>query len=294
MNKPRSLIGNMSWSQSAGHASFVLAVSAYLTTDILDLRCMVIGATSLGMVFQYYTPISKPLRIPLYWNGLLLCINAFMASSLYYERHQAERMSPSMVQLYQDGMFGKRGFSRVEFCKLFQIAKQRHVTKGNVLIAEGKPNSKMFLLVDGKLVIECGGKQITSVSPHKFIGEMSFLEFLLNKEERKEGAVDNVCCYDNGDEYEYKYDDENESYQAYYRKESKQHDGKKGKEASLYSLATAHVVVASQNALVYEWDFDKMCRHLEHHHEVANALQAYISHDLRLKLEESNIKLLTS
>ena len=77
MNKERKHLNNSSLSQAAGHVSFVMAISAFAATDILDLRCLAIGATSLSMVFQYYRPI--PLSIPLKWNTLVLGINLFMA-----------------------------------------------------------------------------------------------------------------------------------------------------------------------------------------------------------------------
>ena len=56
--------------------------------------------------------------------------------------------------------------------------------------------------------------------------------------------------------------------------------------------STADVVVGAEGATVYEWDFDALQEYLDDQHEVKNAFSAYISHDLREKLRESNVKMI--
>ena len=98
MNTPRGFIGGLSLSQVAGHTPFVFAVAAFSVKDMLDLRCLAFSSTSLAMIFQYYRP--TPLVIPLKWNVFVLGINAFMATSLYLERRDADQMNDEMKQLY--------------------------------------------------------------------------------------------------------------------------------------------------------------------------------------------------
>ena len=250
MNKQRKVLNDVSFSQIAGHLSFIMATTAFAATDMLDLRCLAIGATSFSMIFQYYRP--TPLKIPLKWNTLLLGINCYMASCLYFERKQAQNMDETMLQVYKDGAFEKRGFSRVEFCKLFSISIKRTLNGGETLITGGKENKKMYFVASGSVRVRSDSKQIAVIDENGFVGEMSFLDVL----------TETPCPLSTE------------------------------KECTL-SLATADVVVDSNGATVYEWDFEELLNYLKLEHEVANALQTFISHDLREKLKASNVNLIT-
>ena len=93
------------------------------------------------MVFQYYRAV--PLWIPLKWNALLLIINGTMATALYLERRRADEMGPDLERLYEQGWFRKRGFSRVEFCRLLSQSRPRQLREGDVIAREGKPNDAL-------------------------------------------------------------------------------------------------------------------------------------------------------
>ena len=241
MNSPRAFIGGLSLSQVAGHTSFVFAIAAFSVKDMLDLRCLAISSTSIAMIFQYYRP--TPLVIPLKWNVFVLGINAFMATSLYLERRDADQMSDDMKELYVSGEFERRGFSNVEFNKLFSLAKRRELKPGEVLMYEGKQNTKIYFLVGGKVDIKSGKRRLANIDDSKFIGEMSFLDVL------------------------------------------------SGEDAAS-AKSTADVVVGAEGAIVYEWEFGALQEFFDDQHEVKNAFSAYISHDLREKLRESNVKMI--
>ena len=225
----------------AGHTSFVFAIAAFSVKDILDLRCLAMSSTSLAMIFQYYRP--TPLVIPLKWNVFVLGINAFMATSLYLERRDAENMNDDMKELFISGDFERRGFSNVEFNKLFSLAKRRELKAGEVIMHEGKPNSQMYFLVGGSVDIRSGNRRLASIDDTKFIGEMSFLDVLSGEDPAS-------------------------------------------------AKSTADVVVGVEGAAVYEWDFGALQSYLEDQHEVKNAFSAYIGHDLREKLRDTNVKML--
>ena len=175
-----------------------------------------------------------------------------MASCLYFERKQAQNMDETMLQVYKDGAFEKRGFSRVEFCKLFFISIKRTLNGGETLITGGKENKKMYFVASGSVRVRSDSKQIAVIDENGFVGEMSFLDVL----------TETPCPLSTE------------------------------KECTL-SLATADVVVDSNGATVYEWDFEELLNYLKLEHEVANALQTFISHDLREKLKASNVNLIT-
>lgn len=116
------VIPPFSWSEAAGHGSFVFLALSYLENDFLWLRmyafsgketiCIVtvtymflslvhvrIGIT-LSIIFQYYREI--PLWIPIRWNFLFLLINGVMIALLLKEQNDANNIqvgrSPSSTQ----------------------------------------------------------------------------------------------------------------------------------------------------------------------------------------------------
>jgi Popeye protein conserved region len=113
-------------SEICGNVSFVFVCIAYLNTDILRLRLLSTGSIALSILFQYYRAI--PLWIPIRWNGLLLAINTVMTASLIAERRRADNMPKDLEEIYIDGLFEARGFSKVEFVRLFGKASRLRET----------------------------------------------------------------------------------------------------------------------------------------------------------------------
>jgi hypothetical protein len=130
-----------SMSEIAGHASFICVCAAYLNTDILMLRILSMGSITLSIVFQFYRAI--PLWIPIRWNFLLLGINTTMTIALIVEKSRANNMPKDMEQLYEKGLFEQRGFSRVEFLRLFSKGKQYSLSKGSKIASHGSANTKL-------------------------------------------------------------------------------------------------------------------------------------------------------
>ena len=135
-------MGGMSLSELAGNVSFICAMAAFLNTDILVLRSLVMGGIGLSIIFQYYRTF--PLWIPIRWNVALLGINAIMATKLLWERHRANQMSSELEALYRDAHFEKRGFSRVEFCKLFDLGNKVQLKAGDTVARDGMENTKLY------------------------------------------------------------------------------------------------------------------------------------------------------
>lgn len=54
---------------------------------------------------------------------------------------------------------------------------RRHAARtGDVLIREGEPVRSLFVLLDGLVAIERGGKRINTSQPGEFLGELSFVD----------------------------------------------------------------------------------------------------------------------
>jgi hypothetical protein len=140
MNNQQGFLG-MSFSELAGHVSFVCATVAFVNTDILILRASAMSGITLSIIFQFFRPV--PLWIPIQWNFLLLAINGVMISTLISERHQANSMPPEMEKLFREAHFEKRGFCRVKFNKFFRMGKKVRYKTGDFLTRDGQANCKL-------------------------------------------------------------------------------------------------------------------------------------------------------
>lgn len=264
----RTLSG-YSLSEAAGHASFVGVCVAYLHTDIFMLRVLTMGTMSLSIVFQYYRAV--PLWIPIRWNALLLGINAFMTASLIVEERRASEMPPAMEGIYKEGHFRARGFSRVEFVRLFARAQRIELKQGTTLARDCQVNNKLYFVTQGSVRIERDGRQIALVHPNQFIGEMTFLNHLLVDDGCHDAKLHHLIVAADGVH----------GAKAAATDPPPSNDDD---DAGTTTIATADAVVQDKVAVAYWWDFDSLKCYLRGDREVSNALSAYMNHDLRAKL----------
>lgn len=166
----------MNISEFCGNAASILTLTAYTMTDMMELRITAICATILSLTFQYYRAV--PLWIPIRWNGVLLILNLTMVSTLYLERRRAQQMSPDLEQLYEKGQFQSRGFSRVEFLRLHDLASTVTLGPSKCLVKEGEAKNALYFLVDGSVHITKHphpDKVVAHLQPYHFLGEISLL-----------------------------------------------------------------------------------------------------------------------
>jgi len=170
-----------------------------------------------------------------------------MTASLILERTRADNMPADMENIYLEGHFEKRGFSKVEFLRLFEKATKVHVTKGAMLARDGQENKTLFFVVQGNINIQRKGQHIAEVTANHFIGEMTFLNYLL-ADESDENIKSSSSSKPSG------------------------------------TIATADATVVTDELVAYVWSFDSLTEYLSGEREVRNALSAYMNHDLRAKL----------
>jgi len=270
----RTLAG-YSLAEAAGHISFVGVCVAYLHTDIFMLRVLSTGSISLSILFQYYRAV--PLWIPIRWNVLLLGINTFMTVSLILEERRADEMPPAMEDIYREGHFKARGFSRVEFMRLFARAERVSLKRGTTLARDHQVNNKLYFVTQGSVRIDKQGRQIALVAPNQFIGEMAFLNHLLVDDGGGHDAEIHHPSATAGECYGAK--------TAATTGIPSSNDGNEDSRAT--NMATANAVVHDEVTVAYRWDFDSLKDYLRGDREVSNALSAYMNHDLRAKLVSS-------
>mmetsp|Transcript_27184 Transcript_27184/g.51506 ORF Transcript_27184/g.51506 Transcript_27184/m.51506 type:complete len:299 (+) Transcript_27184:125-1021(+) len=247
-NEPRSIFKDESLSNVCGHLSFCLLGASYVTQDILSLRCLAMGGISLSIVFQYFRTL--PLWIPIRWNSLFLAINGFMVAFLVKERTEANLMAPWQRQLYETE-FAHMGFTEVEFCRLLETSKKLKKAKGAMVCIEGVPQDKMYFVLSGEIEVKSKGEAAASEHLTRTIATITDNSFI--------GEM---------------------TFLAHLQEISAQ---------PAAEVATASCV-CSKETEVLEWNFSDLVMYLKlpANRGVANALQAKLSNDLRLKLKTLN------
>jgi len=236
-------------------------------TDILALRVTAISATLLVLTYQYYRKV--PLWIPIRWNFVLLLLNITMVSQLVIERQRARQMAPELERLYAQGKFQERGFSRVEFLRLYELAETVTLPAGHVLVEEGRAKDSLHFVLKGTVLVQKHNVTVAQLDAFHFVGEISLLTRLIVTEPV-------VSSHNNNND-----NDENDSVDDPKNPESQQQQ--QSPTTQFHSAASADVVVEKE-ATFLKWDFETLVPYLHQDRQVRNALQAFINYDLTSKL----------
>ena len=158
-------------SEVFGHAAFLLAGTAFLDPDILNLRMLSVASGAATLIFTYFHPVGHPLWLPFGWNLIFMAINAGHIAAIANERREADNLPPQAVELWK-AVFEHHGVSAVDFHKLLSAGTWTTLRKGATLQEEGKPSASVFLLVQGGADVSVSGKKSHRVYSHQFIGDM--------------------------------------------------------------------------------------------------------------------------
>jgi len=317
---------SVSVSVVAGHTAFILMLLAYVRRDILELRMLAISSISFTMIYQYFRPrpLFIPLAWNSIFLSLNITMATFLYKE-YYDAHY--RMSPQLQDIFQNGSFGVRGFDKVEFNRLFSESSKDKPTiypQGHILKAGGaKSDKKLYLITEGSAQVTSTNDVVLSqLEEYDFIGEMEFIQYLSRQSENANSAsvssltsADSTSRNSNVDSMIDQTEDgvmtatdeeeililgssdlqvDNGDKQVLETKSSSSEMKRKEiivKEEPVLPLSLANIVVSSESgATVYEWDFDTLCKYFQgttQERNIANALLAYISHELQEKLVEA-------
>jgi CRP/FNR family cyclic AMP-dependent transcriptional regulator len=68
------------------------------------------------------------------------------------------------------------GLSRGELLELAKVTEDMEVEEGKVLTREGQSGSEFFVIVDGEVSVTKDGREIRTLGPGDFFGEIALLE----------------------------------------------------------------------------------------------------------------------
>jgi CRP/FNR family transcriptional regulator, cyclic AMP receptor protein len=63
-----------------------------------------------------------------------------------------------------------------EIAQIASLATEIEIPEGKVLAREGEPGREFYVILDGKAEVAIGGKQVATLGPGEFFGEMALLD----------------------------------------------------------------------------------------------------------------------
>lgn len=68
------------------------------------------------------------------------------------------------------------GCDAKEIQQIASLATELEIPEGKVLAREGEPGREFYVILDGKADVEIGGKQVATLGPGDFFGEMALID----------------------------------------------------------------------------------------------------------------------
>ena len=172
----------------------VCSLLAFTRTDILELRSLSVMG-SLSSIF-YFSTLPERIWTPLIWNSAFLMVNGFKIRDILEERQAVVKFSDKQQEEVYRRYFMPHGASPKQFEYIVKRARTIRLLQGDVLVREGAPMKRVFLVTKGATRAHYLGRRLTAVSfipttqeyqaAHQggshWIGEMSFLEQYWHKQ----------------------------------------------------------------------------------------------------------------
>ncbi len=146
--------------------SYVLIAVALILRNILWLRAAWTGG-QLCMI-AYGVLAGEPVIIA--WNCFFLSINSFQVVRIILE--QRDIHVPEELEQIHKKVFPL--MSKREFLKFWNSGEVREVTD-ECLVRQGEPQKEIHLIMDGKVSVTKGKREVVRLGKNSFFTEMSFL-----------------------------------------------------------------------------------------------------------------------
>lgn len=151
------------------HLANILWVVAYLVTDILWLRTLIVMGGLSSLTWTLTTPTPNLTLIG--WTVVFNTINLVQIARLWHERRPV-RLTEEEQMLYAAAF---RTLTPREFQRLLTVGRWQDVPAKQVLIEQGTSPGRMFVFASGRAAVKVDGHQVATLGLGQFAGEMSFL-----------------------------------------------------------------------------------------------------------------------
>ena len=151
------------------HLANVLYLVSYLVTDILWLRVLAVlgGLSSLTWTLTASTPSLTFIG----WTLVFNTINVVQIARLWRERRPV-RLTAEEQMLYAAAF---RTLTPREFRRLLAVGRWEEAPARQVLIEQGSRSRRVLVLASGSAAVKADGRDVATLRPGQFAGEMSFL-----------------------------------------------------------------------------------------------------------------------
>jgi hypothetical protein len=154
------------------HVFYGLTALSFAVRDVVWLRCLSIGASSLQIAYELLKPEGRMVTVT--WHSLFIGIHVYRIIRIVLGE-RAVRFSEDERELHET-IF--RNFTKLEFMKLLRAGAWKDAEPGTpdaMLSCEGQPLDHVMLIVQGMADVQCTGKTVAQLRDGQLIGEMSFL-----------------------------------------------------------------------------------------------------------------------
>ena len=151
------------------HLANVIYLFAYLVTDILWLRVLAVLGGFSSLTWTLTTPTPNPSFIG--WTLVYNTINVVQIVRLWYQRRPL-RLGPDEQTLYAATF---RTLTPREFRSLLTVGRWHDAPIRQVLIEQGTHPGRMLVLASGRAAVKVDDRDVATLGPGQFAGEMSFL-----------------------------------------------------------------------------------------------------------------------
>ena len=152
-----------------GHSAYFALASGFLMTDILTLRCLLVGGYTGLVAFHSFHP--RPLRIPLRWSAFFVAVNVYMVYDLLSERYPTGLTDEDQKlhrEFYADKM------SPRQFVWLLNLGERRTLKKGDRLTTEREECTLLYFVESGGANLWLHGEHVATISRGGFVNDVAF------------------------------------------------------------------------------------------------------------------------
>lgn len=178
----------------------VCSLLAFTRTDVLELRSLSVAGSACSLLYSGTLPIEQRSWTPILWGFCFVLVNGFKIRDILDERSTAVNFADQQHEAIYRDYFLPHGITPKQFEYIMKRARTIRLHAGDVLVREGSPMKRVFLVTSGRTRAHHLGRRLTAVSfdapPQEFhaaqqggasgawVGEMAFLEHYWHKQPR--------------------------------------------------------------------------------------------------------------
>ena len=161
---------SLTLAELAGHSSFVLVAISYNFSDMLVLRTLAVGGSSLMLIFTFFHPHGRVLWLPFVWNGVFLTTNLKQIFDLQYHAFCSRFfLADEMKRIHSEHL---SIVSDVDFYRLQEFGIREEYKKGEQIFKQGDFGCHVYLIISGKCDVIVDEQLTYQVGEGNFLAEV--------------------------------------------------------------------------------------------------------------------------